>query len=273
MITLESQPLHRSEADTNGVWQRTINEIPPQDTLMIPCLGHSRVLQNIRQTGLTYGVDTDCAIINQWQNTKLDRTIKFVQADAVDFLSEFPWDKSKRYVVLIDPPHHYEWQGEKGYATFDHREFAQLITALKSVYPNISFILYHYNQDWYDNQLPGWRKVTFRLKHWEHTLYCSDSIEDGKLHDYSFVGDNWRERDELKKMFPRWRHQFIDMMPQERDMLFRLIFNHPFSTQGRSHQYHEGFLGKLSGMDARFREALLNHLRTDLESLLPEDLK
>lgn len=48
MITLASQPLHRSEADTNGVWQRIINEIPPHDTLMVPCLGHSRVLQNIR---------------------------------------------------------------------------------------------------------------------------------------------------------------------------------------------------------------------------------
>jgi hypothetical protein len=81
----------------------------------------------------------------------------------------------------------------------------------------------------YDSLLVDWRRVDYQTRNHEHTvtesLWCNFP-EPTALHDYRFLGANFRERQRIKRKAERWRRMLGAMPILERRVLSAAIAAH-----------------------------------------------
>jgi hypothetical protein len=83
----------------------------------------------------------------------------------------------------------------------------ELLTVIKRLPPNVDVIISTYPNSIYAETLKGFRLVEYRspTRHGQATehLYMNYTNEEGLLHDYSFLGDNYTERQQIKRKITR----------------------------------------------------------------------
>ena len=211
-----------------GVWQAIINQIPPHDVWIEAFAGSGVVTRRKRPArAANIVIDADAAVIAAWQGVP---GVTAVCADAVRWLSETRFGlNSARIVVYCDPPYlravrscgrdyyRHEFATEE-----EHRRLLAVLRALSAC-----VILSGYPSPLYARELADWRTVAIqtvnhRGRRVSEGLWLNFS-EPLALHEYGFLGRNFRERERIKRKKARWQAKLARLPMLERAAILEAV--------------------------------------------------
>lgn len=221
-----------------GVWQRIISQMPPHTTYIEAFLGSGVIMRRKRPAAVSIGIDRNPEVIKLWDpravagvavlhaENGLYRSTPGLHAicgDARDFLRRYRWTGGE--LLYCDPPYLFETRSSQQnlydfeFSDGDHLDLLGLLRKLPCL-----VMISGYWSALYDRELPGWRAVQIptvkrsgeRAIEW---LWCNFP-EPVQLHDYRFVGDNWRDRQRIAKKKKRWLKKLSTMPAKDRACLF-----------------------------------------------------
>ncbi len=212
----------------SGVYQRIINEMPPHTTYVEPFLGGGAVMLMKKSAIASIGIDADGDVISHWHSLEsAPPNLTLLHADALDWMASTTF--SSDTLVYCDPPYlmstrsshrriyRYEMT-EK-----DHERLLEIITHLTHPMVMIS----GYWSKLYANALAGWRSISFTTRtrggrtatEWLWMNYP----EPLELAEYTFLGENFRERERVRRKIDRWKNRWIKMPLLERRAIMAAI--------------------------------------------------
>ena len=220
-----------------GVYQKIVNLMPPHDMYIEPFLGGGAVLRLKRPARLNIGIDLDRTVIDEWPAAAIagfddgaaDIALnddgrgyyQFKQGDGIQFLQTYPF--TGRELIYCDPPYMHETRSRTDYYRHEmtdaqHQTLLETLTTLPCM-----VMLSGYWTARYAEALNSWNSIQFE------TTTRSGSIatewlwfnfpEPVALHDYRYLGVNFRERERIKRKKDRWVNRLQTMPTLERQAL------------------------------------------------------
>ena len=220
----------------SGVYQRIISQMPPHKHYVEPFLGGGAVMRHKRPARFNLGIDLDCGVVQR--AASLARNGEWISAvgrgspgdggpvlwewlsvDAVDWLST--WRPPARTVVYCDPP--YEMCTRSSQRRMYRYELdPERLGVLLDVLLGLSaFVLVSgYPGGQCEYRLRGWRSIWYDVMtrggvpHRE-VLWCNFDAPV-ELHDYRYLGRDFRERERIRRKQARWVARLSSMTVLER---------------------------------------------------------
>lgn len=130
--------------------------------------------------------------------------------------------------MYCDPPYVRSTRSSQGRLynyEFDDEQHARLLDLLTPL--RCAVILSGYDCELYRRKLEGWGHATFQAMTrggkpaTEHLWYNFEP--PAELHDYRFLGGNFRERERIRRMQKRWARRLERMPDLERQALLAAI--------------------------------------------------
>jgi len=211
-----------------GVYQQIINQIPPHEVYIEPFLGGGAVLLAKKRAACSIAIDVDAAVVAEWSlYSKLASPgLTVICGDAISYLREQRWGPAA--FVYCDPPYLFDVRSSKRriytheFGDVDQHE--KLLSVLKSLPCMVA--VSGYWSSLYESMLTGWRSISFNAKtragvarEWLWMNYP----EPVELHDYSYLGSNFREREKITRQKKRWRARLLRMSRLQRYALLSSI--------------------------------------------------
>ena len=203
----------------SGTFQRIINLIPPHQTYIEPFLGSGAILRMKRPAAVSYGVDLAAP------NPALCDRANVVQGCGIEFLENFRWTGAE--FVYADPP--YVHSTRKSRARYQYEmtdaDHSRLLATLKRI--PCPVLVSGYPSRLYDEALAGWHREEFQVMTRGHTwateVLWFNYPRPATLHDFSFVGTNYRDRLRIKRKRARWAARLARMPDLEKQVLFSAL--------------------------------------------------
>ena len=234
----------------NGVYQNIISLIPPHKKLIIPFLGHCGIARNILPGNILICVDKSGIVINAWkrylinvlnyyfvdsscsilkssdERSVLPGIIHLYQDDAIHFLSNY--NEFEDSVIYCDPPYPFSTRRSKAniykheMSDKQHLQLSSLLLGIRS-----SILISSYKNDIYSNVLEDWNTHEFyaatRGGKAKEIVYYNYDLSDGLLHDYRYLGKNFKDRERIKLKIDRWSKGLQKLEPRERMAIIKKI--------------------------------------------------
>lgn len=217
----------------SGVYQQIINQIPPHKIFISGFAGNCGVLANKLPAPMAnIAVDIDTAVTDRW---KMIAGITTINSSSLPFLSnviQFLQVSNPLLlddiVIYLDPPYLSDVRScKKPYYKKEMNDIASHKNMLMHIisWP-VKVIVSHYPCDIYNTILNDWRihdfKAMTRNGLRTERLYMNYPEPD-QLHDYRYIGDDFRERELYKKMRTNMVNKFKRMSQLERNMVINLL--------------------------------------------------
>jgi hypothetical protein len=185
------------------------------------------------------GIDSDAAVIKCWHPDPIAKNsdvaggwelppgATVICGDAKSFLKNYQWQGGE--FVYLDPPYPFDVRSSKRdlyaqeFGTWEqHEELLSVIWTLPAM-----VAISGYWSDLYADRLHDWRTISFNTvarsgESRTEWLWMNYRVPL-ELHDYRFLGDDFRERERLTRMRKRWVTRLGRMEPLERLMLSAAI--------------------------------------------------
>lgn len=199
---------------SGGVYQNQINQIPPHRGFFSGFLGFCKVTQHKRPAESTYGFDRDESVIKEWE-------MGLEKSEHFDSRNFYPVHRSFFDVemfaiakhlqgdlyVYLDPPYLKESRkNPQNIYKFEMKERAEheeLISRIKAYeWPCAICTL---PNDLYDKELSKWRVLEYETVNRSgekvtEFMYMNYEQPE-KLHDYNYIGSDFREREKRQRRF------------------------------------------------------------------------
>jgi hypothetical protein len=193
-----------------GVFQTIINQIPPHECFVEAFAGSGQILRHLRPAASRIVIDADAAVVDAWKNVP---GITTIHADARSWLSKA--NLAHGTVVYCDPPYLREVRSSRKLYAHEFDTEAQhegLLTVLKKL--TVPVLLSGYPSSLYARMLSDWRRVDYTAQTHggprAESLWCNFP-EPFELHDYRYLGEDYREREQIKRMKTRWKNRLLSM--------------------------------------------------------------
>lgn len=210
-----------------GVVQQIINQMPPHERYIEAFAGGAAVLRAKQPAALAnIAMDADGDVIS---GIRADAAVmampdvRVFQADAIEFLRDavamdaFGPDT----LIYLDPPYLMSTRRAQRQiyrcelSDDQHGELLRVIVGLGCM-----VMISGYYSEMYATALRGWRHISF----WTTTrggtmaeeFVWMNFAEPLELHDYRFLGANFRERQDIKRKRERWVRRLREMSSVER---------------------------------------------------------
>jgi hypothetical protein len=218
----------------SGVYQTIINLMPPHDTYIEPFLGAGAVMRLKRPAARNIGIDLDPQALDHFNEknaaapiAKNDDagSVTAINADAFDFLTGYRF--TGRELVYCDPPYLHATRSRTDLYRFEMSEadHARLLAIIKAL--PCMVMISGYWSDLYADTLKGWNTASFQAMTRAGRLATEwlwyNYPEPVALHDYGFLGGNFRERERIKRKKQRWVNRLRTMDVLERRALLAAI--------------------------------------------------
>ena len=207
-----------------GVAQWIINQQPPHSFYVEAFVGSGAVLRMKKPAEHNIAIDCDADVVRDLKS-QLTAIVSasVIRGDAVDWLKHFKYGRDA--LVYCDPPYLQETRRSKQaiyrheFNTEEqHRELLKVLIKLKC-----NVMLSGYRSSLYDAMLKGWRRVEkeVTLRAGIKAVEClwMNYAEPMALHDYRYLGNNFRERERLKRIKHNWKERLLQMPWLERRAL------------------------------------------------------
>jgi hypothetical protein len=240
-----------------GVYQTIINRMPPHSVYLEPFLGGGAILRLKEPAALNIGIDLDSAVIakiSEWARARsrhvksgdavltvkngdgglrrrptsktamYDRQFRFLCEDGISFLKSYPFTGSE--LVYCDPPYMMETRTRSLYRfEMTIQQHVELLDACCKLPCQV--MISGYWTRLYSEVLRKWNSIQFEaMTRGGHTateflwFNFSPPIE---LHDYRYLGSNFRERERIKRKRLRWVNRLKRMPSLEKQCLLEAI--------------------------------------------------
>jgi len=240
----------------SGVYQKIISLMPKHSVYYECFLGNGSILRYKKPAIKNIGIEIDAEVFNQLKNTfvneffqthksnnlidalfsddtptkklyydKQGETNLFLYCtDAIQFLKDefcFPQTDPKETLVYCDPPYLQSVRSSNRqiyrYDMLKDDEHIHLLETLNCLPCNV--MISGYDSPLYNERLSDWRKVSFTgvSRGGARTeVVWMNFPEPLELHDYKFLGDDYRQRENIKRKKKRWINRLKKMNAQER---------------------------------------------------------
>lgn len=152
------------------------------------------------------------------------RSLTIKRGDGIEFLESYDFRGTE--LVYCDPPYLMSTRTCRLYEyempDRDHRHLLRVIRKMKA-----RVMISGYDSQMYRDGLPGWNLLQFEVttrgnKRATECLWYNYP-KPVELHDYRYLGENFREREKMKKMKARWKARLAGMPPLKRQALMSAI--------------------------------------------------
>ena len=222
-----------------GVYQHLINLMPGHEIYIEPFLGGGAILARKKPAGLNIGIDLDPEAVRAYRRTNPEsessqaREFRYLIGDGISFLKGYPFD-ARPTLVYCDPPYLMSTRRRKDrlykFEMDDERHY-ELLRLLKTLPAMV--MISGYPSELYSRELRSWKTATFNATNRAGTPIIEfvwfNYSRPLALHDYRFLGENFRERERLKRKTARWTARLRRLPPFERFALMHAI-EQAFST-------------------------------------------
>ncbi len=209
-----------------GVYQQIINQIPPHQRYIEAFAGGAAIARLKRPASSTLLIEK-----NPDQAEQL-RTVGHIVicGDALEELERLRPTLTPDTFIYLDPPYLFSSRSggtKRLYAhefgtEQEHRDLLSLILTLGA-----PIAISGYSTRLYADMLHGWRSITFttikrsgeRATEWLWMNYP----EPTALHDYRYLGNNFRERERIKRKKQRWAERLRRLPALERYALLSAL--------------------------------------------------
>jgi len=222
-----------------GVYQKIINLMPPHETYIEPFLGGGAIMKMKRPGRINIGVDLDKSVINQWMAViakkddvtggiavSNDGSCTYLNEDGINFLKRYAFKGDE--LVYCDPPYVLETRSSTR-PLYDYEMTVEQHGALLETIVKLpcKVMISGYHSEIYESILKGWNTLTFEAmtrggKLAREWLWFNFP-EPVALHDYRYLGENFRERERIKRKKTRWVNRLEKMPLLERRALLAAI--------------------------------------------------
>lgn len=210
----------------DGVFHRIIGLMPPHDTYIEAFVGSGAILTRKKPATSTIVVDVDTDVADFWRRQRFPGGTRVVHDDAIRFLREFDYSTAGRVLVYADPP--YVLSARRSALPLYRHEMtdaqhAELLTVLRCL--PCAVLLSGYRCALYDAALASWQRFDFQAM--THAGPALESVWINyplqALHDWRYLGGNFRERERIKRKQERWRRRLSSMPAMERAAMLALL--------------------------------------------------
>jgi hypothetical protein len=192
----------------SGVYQRIINQIPPHTLYIEPFLGSGAILRRKRPAAASIAIDLDPGAIAKLCD-ELPPGCTFILGDALRWLEQKGPTLPATAFVYADPPYlictrrsHHWYRHEFG-SVFEHELLLEILVRLPC-----PVMLSGYPSDLYRKRLVDWRVDRFEAMTSGGTpateCLWMNYPEPRELHDYRYLGKDFREREKFARQRRRW---------------------------------------------------------------------
>lgn len=228
--------------NADGVYQRIINLIPPHSTYIETHLGSGAIMRHKRPAPLNIGLDLDPEVIQAHQesdeykvlsteatpqHSALSTQYSFLCTDALTYLQSYPFTGSE--FIYLDPPYVISSRASQApiykfkYTDQDH---INLLSTLKSL-PCKVMISGYWSRLYADHLHSfNWHTTHFNTRtrggnatEWLWMNYPPPVA----LHDYQYIGEDFRERERIKRKKTRWLFNLRSMPTKDRQAILWAI--------------------------------------------------
>lgn len=209
----------------SGVYQVIINQMPPHTVYVEPFLGGGGILKLKRPALSSIAIDIDSDAVLNWSTYTIPN-LKIICTDAISWLANT--HLSDDTLVYLDPPYLMETRSSQRQLykyelpTDQHIRLLELIQGLTCM-----VMISGYYSDLYQQYLGDWRTITYSAqtrggRTATEYLWMNFPLPL-ELHDYRYLGCNYRERERIKRRQARWKNRLLKMDDQERHAILAAI--------------------------------------------------
>lgn len=209
-----------------GVYQRIICHMPPHRVYIEPFLGGGAIMRMKKPAVSSIGIDADGDVISFWSTVTATPNLTVLHADALDWLANHA--VSDDTLIYLDPPYLLSTRRQHSriyrceLCDEQHRRLLDIITRL-----NCMVMISGYWSEMYASVLNTWRTDHFESRTRGGQMATEwlwmNFPEPLTLHDYQYLGGNFRERERIKRKMLRWKHRLSTMPALERHAIMAAI--------------------------------------------------
>tara|TARA_R110002096_G_scaffold223000_1_gene411955 strand:+ start:12567 stop:13235 length:669 start_codon:yes stop_codon:yes gene_type:complete len=199
-------------------YQHVLNLIPPHDVYIEPFLGIGSVMRHKRRSAIEFGVDLDERALRL--SELCGQGVTLVCTDGIRFLKDY--DFQGHEVVYCDPPYLPRTRRREKIYRFDTDDghHQQLLDTIRSI--NARVLISGYESVLYNEALRDWNVHRYQAK--THTDVRQECVwynfkRPAVLHDYRYLGRNYRERQTIKRRLNRLTQRISQLSDQEQEFL------------------------------------------------------
>ena len=215
----------------SGVYQKIINQIPPHEEYIEAFLGHGSIMRHKKPAIANIGIDSDEHVVEHWRDLIAKNSdlacVTVIKGDAISYLRKQRC--GRRTFVYADPPYLFETRSSKKklynveFGTIkEHEKLLILLICLPCM-----VAISGYQSSLYASMLATWRTINYKtvnragqvVTEWLWMNYP----EPQALHDDRYLGENFRQRERLKRIRTRWIARLGRMDQLEKYMLTAAI--------------------------------------------------
>jgi site-specific DNA-adenine methylase len=210
----------------SGTYQNLINNIPPHQAFISGFLGNCAIMRLKKPAKRNIGIEINRKIIKRWVKPKgmLDYEIRrecFV--NWIDSHYGTYWSNCEDAFFFLDPPYlntRSRIKYESKFAISAHLHLLERILKFKAM-----VMLVGYPSKLYERMLGNWS--TFTYENWTRghskvteKAWCNYGIPPSELHDYQYLGKDYRDRERIKRKRSRNVRKILSLPELERAALF-----------------------------------------------------
>lgn len=214
-----------------GVAQWLISLMPEHRVYVESFLGTGTVLLTKKPAAVNIGIDYDAGVIVDFERRRRQPGLTIVCADSLKLLPVLKVESD--WLIYCDPPYllstrscKRSYYGREMLTEKEHRILLSILTRLPC-----RVMISGYLSALYKTVLDEWRVSTFwtvnrrgkRVQEWCWMNYAAG----GKLHDSRFVGNNFTDRQRIKRKAARWRNKYAALPSFERQAVLESLLAVP----------------------------------------------
>lgn len=211
----------------SGVYQTIINQIPPHRRYFELFLGHGAILRHKLPALVSIGIDADPRTVETMVSAVGHVPNCFIQVgDAFTVLERGNFLPSD--FIYLDPPYLMEtrsWKGKLYRHELSENDHIRLLRAAGTVKCMVA--ISGYDSDLYNTTLDGWRRIAYttvkRNGRRSTEVLWMNYPEPAELHDYRYLGRNYRERERIKLKIRRHVSSMLKLPDLERNAILEAI--------------------------------------------------
>jgi DNA adenine methylase len=204
-------------------FQQLINLMPPHAVYIESHLGGGAVLRHKRPAKVNIGIDIDPCVIQRWQ-VRHPTACTLINADAAIFLQNYSYQGNE--LIYADPPYVRSLRRKARIYRYEYDtdKHIELLQTLKLSACQV--MLSGYDGELYASELRHWRKFSFPVQ--SHVGPRTECVwlnfdPPRELHDGSYLGSTFRERQTVRRRQLRLLQKFDRMQLEERSHLLGLL--------------------------------------------------
>ena len=200
--------------------------MPPHRIYIEPFLGGGAIMKMKRPACSSIGIDADADVVAQCHRWTTPPNLTVVHADALEWLPNT--DFSNDTLIYLDPPYMFSTRRSQRqiyrYELTD-AQHQQLLASISNL--GCMVMISGYWSEMYADALCGWRTSTFKTRtrggNTATEWLWMNFPEPLELHDYQYLGKNFRERERIKRKTQRWKNRLLAMKPLDRMAIMAAI--------------------------------------------------